>query len=165
MNDLTYYFISGSNIRTQRPHIFPGADSLPMGLVHYINEMVLRPSVREDVQESKLADAIIELLGRYSVHNLSLLVLKSPAFRQFKAGKTRGFLQRNLENGLPTTAASAETAVAFSLLTLEMGEAGVPDLESARSFLQSVPALQMSEVLILHHSFLLDVCVLSLKEL
>ena len=137
-----------------------------MGLVHYINEMVLRPSVREDVQESKLADAIIELLGRYSVHNLSLLVLKSPAFRQFKAGKTRGFLQRKLENGLPTTAAaSAETAVAFSLLTLEMGEAGVPDLESARSFLQSVPALQMSEVLILHHSFLLDVCVLSLKEL
>ena len=124
-----------------------------MGLVHYVNEMVLRPQGKEDVQESQLADAVIDLLGRHAVHSLSLLVLKSPAFRQFKAAKTRGYLQAHLE-GLP--AASAEAAVAFSLLTLEMGEAGVPDLEAARSFLQSVPALQMSEVLIQHHSFLLE---------
>merc|ERR1712029_25416 len=123
---------------------------LPAGLVHYVCEMVVRPVSGEDrVQESSsLADAVIDLLGGHAVHSLATLVLKSPTFRQFKTGKIHAHLKTHLK--------SAEMAVAFALLTIEMGESGLPELDSARSFLQSVPAIQMSEVLIRHHPFLLD---------
>ena len=49
---------------------------------------------------------------------------------------------------------SAESAVAFALLCVEMGEAGLADLDRVRSFLQSVPPVQLSEVLIDHHNFI-----------
>ena len=128
---------------------------LPGGLTHYISEIVLRPvaGCQEDVQESKLADLIIDLLGQYAVDCLAVLVLKSPTFRQFKTSKIHGHFKKHLE--VTETLGTAETIVAFSLLCVDMGEAGVHDLELARSYLQAVPPLQMSEVLIDYHNFLL----------
>ena len=50
----------------------------------------------EDVQESQLAEFVIDLLGQYAVQNLSSLVLKSAAFRQFKTNRIHAHLKTNM---------------------------------------------------------------------
>lgn len=57
-------------------------EELPMGLVHYIKEIVLDPLEGiEDDLEANLADLIIEILGNDSQETLASLVLKSSNFR------------------------------------------------------------------------------------
>ena len=56
------------------------ADLYP-GVLHYIEEVVLRPTPEERSLEPALADRIIHLLGANSLPTLLNLILSSPTFR------------------------------------------------------------------------------------
>ena len=67
--------------------------------------------------------------------------------------KIHGYLKRHLcERACP----DAKEAIAFALLCIDMGQAGIKDLEIARKYLQSSPAFQLSEVCIQYYPFLID---------
>jgi hypothetical protein len=50
-------------------------------VLHYIEEVVLRPTPEERSLEPALADRIIHLLGANSLPTLLNLILSSPTFR------------------------------------------------------------------------------------
>ncbi len=68
------------------------ADLYP-GVLHYIEEVVLRPTPEERSLEPALADRIIHLLGANSLPTLLNLILSSPTFRFLPFGA--GILNSN----------------------------------------------------------------------
>lgn len=121
---------------------------LPPGLVHYITEIILNPTESEDILEATLADMMIELLGEHALDTLAEIVLKSPTFRQFKTNKIHAYLKAHLESSLP----GPVQVLAFAVLSVDKGSEG----EEARAYLQSLSPVNLSEIVLEHHTFLLD---------
>ena len=145
----------------------PNDKSLPAGLNHYVNEIILRPVDGEDILETSLADMIIDLLGQYAPNSLAAIVLKSQSFRQFKTTKIHGYLKKLLKDAEAAPRSSkngsgdesgddgdnnAAHVLAFTVLSVEQG----CDLEDARLFLQNLSPVQLSEVALEYHGFLVE---------
>ena len=132
---------------------------LPPGLSHYITEIILNPfcSDKENVQESALADLIIDILGENAIEKLAYVVLRSQAFRQFKTTKIHNHFKKHLSG---VTCPDANEAITFALLCIDMGEAGIKDLDFSRRYLQISSAISLSEVCINHYHLLIDENVL-----
>ena len=128
---------------------------LPPGIIHYISEIILKPfcNDKENVQESALADLIIDILGEHAIEKLAHIVLKSPTFRQFKTTKIHNHFKKHLHD---RPCPDAKEAIAFALLCIDMGEAGIKDLDVARKYLQISSAIHLSEVCIDYYHFLID---------
>ena len=129
---------------------------LPPGLIHYINQIILKPITsngKENVQESALADLIIDILGDHAIEKLAHIVLQSPSFRQFKTTKIHGHIKRHLYNH---PSPDAKEAVGFALLCIDMGESGMKDLDQARTYLQISSPVHLSQVCIDYYHFLID---------
>ena len=116
-----------------------GEGTLPPGILSYVEEIVLRPSApSENVLDAGLADAVIDILGRYSVGTLAGLVIRSRGLREFKTRKTRRFLLEATESSRGEKegdggggSVAAEMTLPFCLLSLDDPE----DREGARRLL------------------------------
>ena len=49
-----------------------------------------------NIQESSLADVIIDILGEHAISELSCTILKSPSFRGFKTTKIHNYIKNHL---------------------------------------------------------------------
>ena len=137
---------------------------IPPGLVHYMKQLILKPLTNgnENVQESALADFVIENLGEHAISELSNIVLKSPSFREFKTTKIHEYIKRHLSN---QPRAEAKEALSFALLCINMGEKGIKDLDQARKYLQCSSPTHLSQICIDYHHFLIDTGISSMDEL
>lgn len=137
---------------------------LPPGIVHYINQLILKPLTNgnENIQESALADSIIDILGEYAISELSNIGLKSPSFRGFKTTKIHNYIKRHLSD---QPRPEAKEAISFALLCVDMGEKGIKDLDLARKYLQLSSPTHLSQVCIDYYNFLIDTGVSSMDEI
>ena len=132
--------------------------NIPPGLVYYISQIILNPVSTSDereniLQESGLADLVIDVLGEYAISSLAQIILKSSSFRQFKTTKMHNYFKLHL-NDRPNP--DANEVIAFALLTIHMGEAGAKYLEIVRKYLQLSSSVLLSQVCIDHYHFLID---------
>lgn len=157
---LPYYRMSGKSMLEILDHVkktFPEeqeATSLRPGLIHYITEVVLRPTKIERDLDANLADVVIELLGKGSLETLAQIVLKSPTFRGFKTMKIFKFFQEAFKQDDLETQQNATVVLAFAILSVDMNQTqGVKDIliQSRHSM-----AIALSELLIENHEMLLD---------
>ena len=137
---------------------------LPPGLIHYINQLILKPLTNgnENIQESSLADVIIDILGEHAISELSYIILKSPSFRGFKTTKIHNYIKNHLSN---QPRPEAKEAMSFALLCIDMGEKGIKDLEQARKYLQLSSPTHLSQVCIDYYHFLIDTGISSMDEM
>ena len=131
---------------------------LPCGFVCYIKEIILNPIAGdggEDTLEANQADLIIDILGQYASKTLASLVLKSASFRQFKSNQIRDHIRKHLDQQESFNELDALHVLAFVILSVEQGH-NSDVVERSRTYLKSLPAGQVSEVILQHHQFLVE---------
>jgi len=117
---------------------------LALGLIKYIEELVLSPSSDENILDAAVADKIISVLGVHSLVNLVKLVIASPALRGFKTRQTLDFIEKDLKNFNNEFSVEANYAIAAVLV------GGTGD------WLSMVPPVQLSTTLLAHYHLLFD---------
>ncbi|CAB4067010.1 HPS3 [Lepeophtheirus salmonis] len=127
---------------------------LPMGFLHYLTEVLLHPTIKENVLDSVLTDKIIGILGLMAIDKLAFIVLRSSQFRSFKTKKMYDIFKKYLiqSKSIP----NAEEVLAFALLSNNNGGG---EESGARELIRSLPNVALSEILIEHHYFLLDMSI------
>ena len=155
---LPYFRMSGKPILYLLKNLMnlwkPEKDQLlPPGFSYYINEIVLNPTEGEDTLEANQADLIIDILGQHASKTLAGLVLKSTSFRQFKSSKIRDHIKSHLEAQEASNELEAIHVLAFVILSVEQGQV---DLEQSRIYLKALSPVQVSEVILQHHEFLVE---------
>ncbi|TRY75729.1 hypothetical protein TCAL_09858 [Tigriopus californicus] len=156
---LPYYRMSGKNMVEILDHVkktFPDEENSPLrpGVVHYVTEVVLRPTKTERDLDANLADVVIELLGKGSLETLAHIVLKSPTFRGFKTMKIFKFFQEAFKQDVLGAEHNAKLVLAFAVLSVDMNQTqAIHDilLQSRHSI-----AVALSDILIENQEMLLD---------
>lgn len=117
---------------------------LPLGLIRYIEELILNPSSDENILDAAVADKIISVLGEYSLTDLVKLVIASPALRGFKTRQTLDFIEKDLKNFNNEFSVEASHAIAAVLV------GGTGD------WMSMVPPVQLSTTLLSYYHLLFD---------
>uniref|UniRef100_A0A0K2UWL5 Uncharacterized protein n=1 Tax=Lepeophtheirus salmonis TaxID=72036 RepID=A0A0K2UWL5_LEPSM len=154
---LPYYRLSGKPISFVIDQALKARESvnyLPMGFLHYLTEVLLHPTIKENVLDSVLTDKIIGILGLMAIDKLAFIVLRSSQFRSFKTKKMYDIFKKYLiqSKSIP----NAEEVLAFALLSNNNGGG---EESGARELIRSLPNVALSEILIEHHYFLLDMSI------
>ena len=140
---LPYYRMSGLSVMSVLEK-FNCSSPLQPGVQFYIEEVVLRPYMNENLVDSGVADKIIEILGQFSLDTLVSLLLNSSTLRGFKSKRSLEYIEGSMRQFNQNFETSADMALAAVLVG------------GSEDWLSLVPSVDLSKVLLNYFPLLFD---------